>query len=227
MSYLTDRIVCTQVVRSLQVSAGAGLILLFSSTAAAAYGKRGNFSVGIERLFGVYSDHTAVEQRGGADQTVDTTELGFLYQAQPSAFAIPRVTFDYFLIDNLSLGAGLGAYSFSSTDLFIQAESGYILAPRVGYNFTFNGMFGVQPHAGFTYVHSAQRLRNVTDDLDSGQLAVALDGMFYFMPAPNVGISGTVIADVGISGSQQDAAGNITDRHERLFGVAFGMFAHF
>jgi hypothetical protein len=205
-----------------------GAVLAWSASADAAFGRRGNFMIGVERVFGVYSDHSTQEFDTG-DQSSTATNLGLFYQEQGSALSVPRVTFDYFLIDHLSIGTGFGFYAYQP-DTNIESISGFILAPRVGYAFAFTDRFGVQPHAGLTYFSRTVNYVNAIaapDDSDRNLLALAVDGTVYFMAAPNVGFTGTVALDLGLTGSQSDPLGARDGYREQLIGLTFGMFGHF
>jgi hypothetical protein len=208
--------------------ASVGVVTAWSSSAdaASAFGRQRSFSIGVERVFGVYSDHYTQELDTG-DVSGTSTSIGLLYQEPGGALSIPRVTFDFFLIDHLSLGTALGYYAFHP-DTNVDVTTGFLLAPRVGYAFALGDRFGIMPHAGITYVSQTTDFVNNQDDFDRSQLLFALDGTFYFMPVPNVGFTGAVVLDLGVTGSQTDPGGAARDGYrEQLFGVTFGMFAHF
>lgn len=202
-------------------------VLGLSSHASAELGKKGSFSIGAERLFGLYSNHAVIERDGPLpDISTTAAGVGIFYQANSSAFAIPRLTFDYFVADRWSVGTALGYYN-NSPDTGIDSQSGFILAPRAGYAFSFNERFGIMPHAGFTYFHTNTELVNDDDDRSTSLLALALDGTFFFMPTPNVGFTGALVLDFGLTGSTEEPIGDRNDYHEQLLGLEFGMFAHF
>jgi hypothetical protein len=204
----------------------AGLLCI-SGTAHAAYGDRGNISIGAERLFGFYSNHESVEFPAPlADLSTTSSQIGLFYQQPSSAFAIPRLTFDYFIADHFSLGTALGYYQTDPDDNVRDKENGFILAPRVGYAFLFSDKFGVHPHGGFTYVYNGVHFEN-DDETSESQLAVSLDGTFFYMPAPNVGFTASLVLDLGLTGTYENAQSQEFTRHEQLVGVSFGMFAHF
>jgi hypothetical protein len=205
--------------------AAFGLVVTASSLAQAqTLGVRHDFTIGVERVFGMYSGRVELE-RPPLDYSVETTSFGLAFQRPISMLATPRVSFDYFIIPSLSLGGTLG---FDSADPGgdpdnNDEESGAVLfAPRVGYAIPFNTEWGVWFRGGLTYVAWD------TDDNDEGTSLMALSGeaAFYFMPVPAVGFTGGPVLDLGISGEERWGNQDV-DYNERLFGLAFGMFARF
>src|SRR6185503_15220765 len=67
-------------------------------------------------------------------------------------YQAPRIGFDYFIINGLSLGG-----SFTIVSISTDAGSGtdILFAPRVGYAYMFSDMFGIWPRGGFSYWHQS------------------------------------------------------------------------
>jgi hypothetical protein len=176
-------------------------ISLFPATAwgqAASFGRQGQFAVSGERLVGLFVHRADVESEGTAttpgplggtvnlttDNEIKSTEfvvLGNNNSIGPAA--TPRVAFDFFPIDGLSLGGAL-LYEHDSSDddqtgttdqggggiqpsNRTQTEvstSNFGIAPRVGYAYMFTPMVGIWPRGGISYVVSnTEETVTVTD----------------------------------------------------------------
>jgi hypothetical protein len=194
-------------------------VSLSSLAQAQSLGGRHDITLGVERVFGLYS--TRIEQeRGNVDYSAKATSFGLAYQQPVMPLAVPRVGFDFFIAPSLSLGGTLGFYSEDpGTDNGDDNMSGVLFSPRIGYAVPFNTEWGVWFRGGITYWGW---------DADNGNeislIALSGEAAFYFMPAPSVGFTGGPILDLGVSG---DGRWNNDDGDydARLFGIGFGMFA--
>src|SRR5690606_22020134 len=111
---------------------------------AQALGRSGDFVVNAERLFGAYATRQEVDDPGGF--VVRDTSIGFLTHRRPgSILTSPRVGFDYFVARSFSIGGVVAVYSGDIED------SGFLLAPRVGYALPFNNRWGFWPRGGLTF----------------------------------------------------------------------------
>lgn len=173
-------------------------------------GRRGDFVINAERLFGAYATRQEVDDPAGF--VVRDTSVGFLTHRRPgSILTAPRVGFDYFIARSFSIGGVIALYSGDIED------SGFLLAPRVGYALPFNNRWGFWPRGGLTF--------SSENEPDRTQIALSVEGAFYFMPNGTVGFTLAPFADLGIVGEHD--TGIEREYSDRAFGLAFGMFARF
>jgi hypothetical protein len=144
--------------------AGALTVLALTVQASAAdaeFGAQGQITLSADRLFGYYSWKADWNGTPPGGQKVEGTEsgtsLGLLWGNSTTSNdnlrsvynAVPRLSFDYFVIDRLSIGGSLGYVSISGSHE--QGPSGgtktktdsddvtaWMFAPRVGYAIMFN-----------------------------------------------------------------------------------------
>lgn len=200
----------------------AGAVFVFGTHAQAQeLGQADDWTLSAERLFGFYDADVTAEFGNDVVEDRDRSSLGFAYQESIGMFDVPRIGFDYFIIPHLSLGGSLGFFSHDpdTDDDESDEYSGFLFSPRVGYAVPFNDQWGVWPRGGLTYV---ERDGGVVMD----QTALSAEVPFYFMPARNVGFTGSILFDIGLAGSWR-AGGQERDYDEQLFGLGFGMFARF
>lgn len=179
-------------------------------------GGSGDATLGVERVFGFYGVSAEADTPGGGTD-LDASGAGVGFHEPVSMFAVPRVAFDYFIIDSLSLGGSLGFFS-NDYDSGGGQDSGFILAPRVGYAVPFNAEWGIWPRGGISYYS--------VDDPDRNQVAFSAELPLYYMPMANVGFFTNLLFDFGLSG-EIDLGPTDYDYSESLFGLGFGLFARF
>lgn len=163
--------------------------------AAQAFGNQGDFAVSGERLMGIYFFD---------EGNPGVTAIG-LGMGAPSAhpYHLPRLGFDYFIIDNLSIGGAIGfgdldVHDYTRPDgLTVQggSDSGAFIYPRVGYALEFSKVFGFYPRGGFTY-------RNFGGN---EEFALTLEASFYAAPVEHVAFLFGPLMDLGIAGSGPEA----------------------
>ncbi len=184
---------------------GLGLVLGTAGTAAAAerINEQGRFAVGAERLFGVaWTKETF--KGSGADTSESATSISFLTkQTNATGVTAPRVAFDYFVIDGLSLGAAIGYATISirqstgSSSMDGPTIGGWLLAPRVGYAYMFNDIVGLWPRAGITYTTLSADQTGVSTD----SVALSVEVPLVITPAPHAMILIAPTLDWGFAGS--------------------------
>lgn len=117
--------------------------------------------ISAERLLGgAYASRTWAASRNTAQVDETGTTFGPLGGSTPALFVVPRLAFDAFLLDHLSLGAAL-SYFRSSLDESIDSQFTFqspnrssdvlVLAPRVGYALRLGSRVFLWPRLGFTY----------------------------------------------------------------------------
>jgi hypothetical protein len=192
---------------TLQCAFGTLALLVSSSAWAQTFGEKGQLAISAERLFGYVHD-SATTTFNGVDSTVKAESFSFLSSSVPAeagtgglTYSQPRVAGDYFVIDNLSVGAALG-YSHTSltvpttgNQMVATSFDSWTFAPRAGYSFLFNDMIGIWPRAGFTY-------RTFSEGNDGGHvLALTIEAPFTFSLIPHVVFTAGPTLDIGLSGS--------------------------
>ncbi|HEY2404884.1 MAG TPA: hypothetical protein VGI10_02730 [Polyangiaceae bacterium] len=212
--------------------------LLLSSVVAQAqeFGTQGRAVFGAERLFGLTWSHRSEQSLvpGVPDSYDNTSGMAFMWHVPNdprNPFEVPRVAFDYFVIDHLSVGGTL-AYMGGSISRPLGGNgpaamngatvstdySDFAFAPRVGFAYMFGSVVGIWPHAGFTY-HSYS-----VDTVEKGNgFALDLDAMFVFAVTPHFGFTAGPNFDIDVSGSRTPEAAAERDQHFRQFGIQVGM----
>ncbi len=236
---------------------GAALLALgFTVTSPAAaqngpadFGQKGQFVLSAERLFGL------VLASSSSTQTVDNVEVErtesyttFNLLMNPSRFttyAIPRIGFDYLVIDRLTVGGSLGFVTGSgeveeeaagvSRTQDTGSANAFLLAPRVGYAFMFTPMLGIWPRGGLTFLAGGSEADDGYPKTSSSRVALTLEVPFVITPVPHVGFTFAPTLDLGLAGSDEvttiDDMGvettNEVDVVATDFGIQAGMFVYF
>jgi hypothetical protein len=171
--------------------------------------QQGRFSIGAERLFGVAYETTTIEQ-GGVKETSSETSISLLTKPVSTPITAPRIAFDYFVIDGLSLGMGLG-YSTVSLDASVEGVPGaqvgggtgihaFVVAPRVGYAYMFNEHVGLWPRVGMTYSLISVDSDQANDTgVSSHSLAVSGEVPLVITPVSHVAFLLAPTIDYGVS----------------------------
>jgi hypothetical protein len=219
-----------------------GLALLGISPLASAqssFSRSGSIVISGERLTGVYYNSIETEGDGFEDGDLITlnteagaTTVAFLGSglgAAPSG--VPRVGFDYFFMDSMSLGLSLTYGSRSNTDeisgtrrmgntivSFSQevdtTDTLFSIAPRFGYGLSFSPLLGLWVRGALVYTRftTERQGRNIT---------------------PGIGITADSDTRVSVFGLAADAQLMITPLDHVAFGVGplfelspFGDFDH-
>jgi hypothetical protein len=191
-----------------------------SSAWAQEFGSKGTPAISADRLAGFSIDHSKqTNPAPGVDTKVTSNHLGFLWQgggadsangvAQP--YSIPRLAFDYFVIDRLSIGGALGYASYSvdveTRNTVHTSLSAFVFAPRVGYVWNLNGWASFWLRGGFTY-HS------FSTDANAGSehaIALTVEPTFVLSPSNHWGFVVGPTADFSFSGSRE--VGNGANGH--------------
>jgi hypothetical protein len=155
------------------------------------FGNAGQLVLSAERLVGL--SRTARQTKIGGvkhKDSINRVNLLLNQNGNPYNYSHPRIAFDYFVIDGLSLGGALG---FSANDGDAKYRE-FIVAPRVGYAFMFSDTVGVWPRLGITYQDQK------TPEGVSGILAVSFEANLVIVPADHAAITIGPSIDGGVGG---------------------------
>jgi hypothetical protein len=198
-----------------------GLCLCSTSLCAAQeLGAKGEGVLSADRLMGLSWTHVAGEL-GNAHYQNDYTSFSFGWRTSVdgSPFDVPRLAFDYLIIEHLSLGAALGYVSHTGD---LNDTSLFVFSPRVGYAYAFGRVVGIWPRGGFTY-HST----SVTNNFDEKGFAFTAECPFTFSPAPHFAIHVGPTFDIDMFGDRDPANVNKGDRTYRNFSINAGLLGWF
>lgn len=154
----------------------------------AGFGDAGQLTISGERMFGISYRRQSPET---PKSTTTVTLLANPYGIFDSAYAWPRLGFDYFLVKGIS--AGLAASFFRSSNGSSNI-TGYELAPRVGYAATIGPWLSIWPRAGFTYVH-------VTQGGSLSYYAVTVEAPLVIAASQHISVLLGPSLDLGIGGT--------------------------
>jgi hypothetical protein len=187
------------------------------------FGSKGQAVFSAERLMGITGSHVETDVDLIGDVENDWTNISFGWRGPVAGdftpFDVPRVGFDYFVIDRLSVGGSLGYASLNPDEG--DDISAFLFAPRVGYAHAFSRVVAIWPRGGFTY-HSGQ-----LGNFEASGFALSLECPFTFSPTEHFAFHVGPTFDVDLSGSVEYDNGNDADRTYRTFGVHAGLLGWF
>jgi hypothetical protein len=181
---------------------------LFTADARAA--APGDWSVAVERLFGINRVSVDVEDV----DTTTTTSISLLSKVSGDiGYSAPRLAFDYLTGSGLTLGGAIGYQSVSFEDSEADATA-WLLAGRVGYFAHLSEGVGIWPRGGLTHV-----------DFDAGDmtaLTLEVPFEFFFLHDHGIALSMTPHVDIGIAGNVGPVDRTVTE-----LGLQFGLGVFF
>lgn len=218
----------------------AALLCSGRASAQEQLGQAGGFAIGAERVTGFASTDTEGElESGGLTLDIDgkTTSFSLLASDPRTPFASPRVGFDYFVIDGLSIG---GFVAYISTDAELEVENVstdeekttvFAFGPRVGYAYMFSDVVGIWPRGGFTYLSSETEDAN-DDETQFSLFAFSAEAMLVVAPVPHAAFIFGPTLDFTIDGGGEfnpdvGPSTDIDDVKVNTFGVQAGIVAWF
>ena len=112
----------------------------------------GQLAISAERVVGISSTSWRVKQTG-TDPKGSVTRVHLLLNENSDvrSYSAPRIAFDWFAMDSLSLGGALGYSSEADSESGGASQRQLLVAPRVGYALMFSELIGVWPRVGVTY----------------------------------------------------------------------------
>jgi hypothetical protein len=180
-----------------------------------------------------------------------STTAGVLALDGETVAALPRLSLDYFVAPQISVG-GSFIYVTSSSDRVFTSENNatdtesdlgsrsvFALHPRGGYAVAFNDSWGVWPRAGLLFAKQSlvtpdavNADGSVTETtVSTATLALTLDGMFYVTPVEHFIVMGGPFLDFGLwgSGSRETEGSPNQDFDAGLtaFGLSFALGGYF
>jgi hypothetical protein len=222
-------------------------VLAASPALAADMGTAGTLYIGAERMFGLSFNHEKQTPAGGTI-TNSHTDIGLLWNpGLNSPYTIPRMGVDFAVIDNLTVGAGLGFWTSSASrktegggatvDQDGDTTTAILLSPRVGYIIGLSDKVGIWLRGGFTYfsISSSSPEQNGTKRTNSSNgLAFSLDPIFVVSPVEHFGLFGGLMVDLPLSGKVKgetttggSTVTNETDTKFQNIGLNFGVLGYF
>ncbi|MEZ4221914.1 MAG: hypothetical protein R3B13_13360 [Polyangiaceae bacterium] len=221
----------------------AGCLLVTIPAKAQEFPAQGTFAVGAERLFGFA--HTTIKTEidtpaGTAESDTTSDTFFFLGSIDGTPWVAPRIGFDYFIIDSLSLGGSLTYVSDSRETDNTQPngntnrgpdvdDSAILFAPRVGYAYMFSEVVGIWPRGGLSYVSGKHKEDDNEDSFHN--LALSLEAMLVIAPVPHAGFLVGPTLDFPFVGSgERDNGQQKTDIDKyriTTIGLQAGMFVWF
>lgn len=241
---------------ALLVAVGA-LLAAGSAQAQDRFGSRGQMAFSADRLFGFYGYSATTNwnepNQGEYEYKQSGTQMGLLWGASSAEniginpYVVPRLSFDYFVIDGLSIGGSLG---FAKTSGELKQEKGpgnldptvdldtqtmWAIAPRVGYAYMFNDIIGIWPRGGFTYASLGSEADN-GDENNYHVFSLDLEAMFVIVPKEHFAFVVGPVIDFGLTGGYEHKDQNPpavrpgawdADVKLHTYGLAAGMLGYF
>jgi opacity protein-like surface antigen len=203
---------------------GVGALSFWATQAAAEepLGTQGQLALSAERIFGLTmtTEKESSEEAGVSSESKSSstrfTLLGIGNGGSPAA--VPRLAIDYFVAEGIGIGGSI-MYVTQSSEVESTSgpttikrdgptQSGFILAPRVGYATMFNDEFGIWPRAGIAYYSLSSSTEGTgatptNTELDASGLVLDLECMFAYSPVSHFAIIGGPVVDLPLSGSSE------------------------
>jgi hypothetical protein len=233
---------------------GLAALCLFAAKPAMAQdelGKAGGFVVAAERVMGF--THTEMKLKGTrtvgngpnpavVDYTYKQTwdQFDFLGKGDVTdPWVAPRIGFDYFIIDGLSLGGSI-VYASTSTDGSVDVgntsndldkvdSTAFVIAPRVGYAFMFTPVVGLWPRGGLSYWSITQDTNppgnNPTDEFKASGLTFSAEAMLVIAPVEHAAFLVGPTLDFPILSGGTDEQGNRSDDFDDVKITTYGIQA--
>jgi hypothetical protein len=216
------------------VALSLALLTLALAPAAAAqerFGHAGGFAIGAERITGFTSTDTEADiEATGISEELDTetTSIAFLANDPATPFAIPRVGFDFFVIDGLSLGGFFGYMSSETESSFGNVDTDesndlILFGARIGYAFMFSDVVGIWPRGGFSYL-GVDIENEDGDQTEFSVFALSAEAMLVIAPVEHAAILLGPTMDFTVSG-EGDVSGAVDADLEDVKVNTFGLQA--
>lgn len=250
--------------KSIALLAAVGALLVAGSAQAQNFGSRGQMAFSADRLFGVYGYKASTSYTGNApaggeyEDSQSGTHVNLLWGNSSVAnfginpYMMPRLSFDYFVIDGLSVGGSIGYATMGGETKPEKRPAGVALgesedlpdsnlfafAPRVGYAYMFNDIIGIWPRGGITYarIHSEAQQGGAKYEVTNKVFSLDIEAMLVIVPKEHFAFVVGPVLDLGLTGSSKTEAtpapNNVPadwDQDVKLhtYGLAAGMLGYF
>lgn len=198
-----------------------GTMMIASSMDAAAtpFAEKGAFVIGGEQLAGF-----GVSKLEFAEGDVSSTYVSLLgNNSGLTPFDMPRLAFDFFVIDRLSIG-GTVTYAretlevtTGSVSMEQPSVSTFVFSPRVGFGTRITDRLGFWVRGGITYFRGDQEIGNTDTDWSGINLNIDPAVLVFLSDAVALGVGPTL--NVPLDGSIE-AGSSSTDAKMSMYGVA-------
>lgn len=209
-------------------------LVMSAQAGAQMFGEQGQFIVSADRVMG-YTHSSATFDPDPPDAEVQVTQDNFAFLGQGDVvtpmFSNPRISFDYTVIDGLTLGGSLSFWTqsgeaeteapFGTLQSDLPSSTLFVLAPRIGYIFMFSEHVGIWPRGGFSFFVGENEAFFGEDSSLSG-FAFDVEVPFAFVPLPHTAIFVGPAFDATITAGGEIDPGN-TDYD--LSVLDFGIYA--
>jgi hypothetical protein len=222
----------------------ASLTLLPTAARAATPGvEHGAMMLSAERLFGLDVSHSA---QGGGNNEIDRDQTHFglalaPLTPNPNVYLLPRLAFDFAIIDGLtvggSLGFGVGKGTVGNSE---PSYTNFLIAPRVGYVLGLSKPISLWLRGGFTYFNLTSHADpsvlppNTDRSLTLWGMALNLEPTLMISPIEHVAFTVSALFDLPLAGKQstETVTGAVTtttsiDFSVRNFGLVAGLIVIF
>ena len=180
------------------------------------FGQSGHVAISAERLFGfVHTD----ESENGASASANTINLLSAPTALiGSGYTWPRIGFDFFVSQSVSLGVAASYFNLSPE---AGSLSGFQLAPRVGYSARVGEKVAIWPRGGITYEYVSTSSGGGSSGTQS-LVALTLEAPFAILVVPRAAFLIGPTVDIGLTGTASSGGTN-TDQKFTDFGLQCGL----
>lgn len=173
---------------------------------------KGTVLISAERFFGFSAIRTSQDIPGG-ELHVNQQSFGLALSPTleaPYVYRVPRVGFDFALIDGLTLGGALG---FATGDSGAESTmTTFLLAPRVGYVLGFSRAISLWLRGGITYFNQTSRNEPDTRSATLWGTSLNIEPTLMISPFEHVAFTAGLLLDLPVAGKQstERVMGNVT-----------------
>jgi hypothetical protein len=222
----------------------------------AAFGEKGEFIIGADRLVPVFSftqeweGNLGIPPAGTTSLSSTSSQGAFSFfwgsggpiQA-PAFFTAPRAGFDYVLIPHLTLGGELVIFTTTGASTTVtrttamgttttpnQAPTEVLFgfAPRVGYVLRLTDLFSLWLRGGFSFYSEGDSF-TFGNNPGSGEnlFAIDLEPQFVITPLPHIGISLSPTLDLPLFGQRWHDPNENANFDMLYFGINASLLVYF
>lgn len=174
---------------------------LWASVASAEpVGRAGQIVIGAERLVGIQAESLKQEGDDSSDSTTSVTSISLLGKGstlidsgRSGPATVPRLSFDGFVIDGLSLGGALVYWRSSGSEepngegdeADLNTLSTFQIAPRIGYAWPLSDAWSFWPRLGIEYTNYNVSNDDTDAETSLSFLEASVEALFAVSPVPH------------------------------------------